>query len=70
MESSTEAGLTIIYDDETGILTFEWDENTHPEYNYLKELTSDDFSAMLDKQIKVSDGQLPKEQAAGDHASL
>lgn len=70
MESSTEAGLTIIYDDETGILTFEWDENTHPEYNHLKELTSDDFSAMLDKQINASDGQLLEEQAAGDHTSL
>jgi hypothetical protein len=52
MESSTENGLTIIYDDEASLLTFEWDENTHPEYNCLKGLTSEKLFEMMLKDLE------------------
>lgn len=70
MESSTEAGLTIIYDEETGIITFEWDEDTHPEYNYIKELTSDDFSAMLYQYLEDLDGRPNQDQATDDNPQV
>jgi hypothetical protein len=47
MESLTDAGLTVTYDEETGIITFDWDPETHPQYNSLEHLTSEQFSAMM-----------------------
>lgn len=62
MESSTENGLTIIYDDEAGLLTFEWDENTHPEYNCLKELTSEKLFEMILANLEQSEANDQPEQ--------
>jgi hypothetical protein len=47
MESLTDAGLTVTYDEEAGVITFDWDPETHPEYNSLKNLTSEQFAAMM-----------------------
>ena len=47
MESSTEHGLTVSYNEETLTFTFEWDETTHPEYDFLYELTEEKFSEMV-----------------------
>jgi len=62
MESSTENGLTIIYDDEAGLLTFEWDENTHPQYNCLKELTSKKFFEMMLASLEQTETNDQQEQ--------
>jgi len=43
-----EDGLLITYDEESGLLTFEWNEETHPQYNYLYSLTEEKFSQMLE----------------------
>lgn len=51
-ESTTLDGLTVSYDEETGTFTFDWDEETHPQYNYLKELTEEMFTEMLMKAIE------------------
>lgn len=70
-ESSTLGGLTVSFDEETSTFTFDWDEKTHPEYNYLKELTDEMFSEMLinsiserltKEQLKSIEEQLSKEQ--------
>jgi len=51
METSTDAGLTVSIDDETGIISFEWDEETHPEYNFIKDFTDESFATMLQNYI-------------------
>lgn len=47
METSIEDGLTVSYDEEQGIITFEWNEETHPQYNYLAGLTSEQLSQSI-----------------------
>jgi hypothetical protein len=50
-------GLTVHYDDgdenKEVSLTFEWDEETHPQYNYLNEMTSEQLIAMLVKRVET-----------------
>lgn len=53
MESLTDAGLTVTYDEEAGIITFDWDPKTHPQYTYLEHLTSEKFSEMMMNWIKT-----------------
>ena len=47
MESSSDDGLTIIYDEDASSLTFEWDNKTHPEYNFLNLLTPEELNKVL-----------------------
>lgn len=52
MESSSEDGLTVSYDEESGTITFDWDNETHPEYNFLNLLAPEELSKMLMDRIK------------------
>jgi len=52
MESSSEDGLTVSYDEESGTITFDWDNETHPEYNFLNLLTPEELSKMLMDRVK------------------
>lgn len=52
MESSTNDGLTVSYDEESGTITFDWDNEMHPEYNFLNLLTPEELSKMLMDRIK------------------
>ena len=47
MESSIDAGLTVTYEEEAGVITFDWNAETHPEYNFLAELTQDELTQLL-----------------------
>jgi len=51
METSSDAGLTVSIDDETGIVSFEWYEETHPEYNFIKDFTDETFATMMREYI-------------------
>lgn len=62
METSTDHGLTVIYDEEAGIISFEWDPETHPEYNYLEDLTEDDFHQMLQDYLNNYTKEKEEEQ--------
>lgn len=53
MEISSDAGLTVTFDDETGIFTFDWDEETHPEYNFIKDFTDEDFATMMREYLET-----------------
>lgn len=53
MEISSEDGLTVSFEDETGIFTFEWDEETHSEYNFIKDFTDEDFAIMMREYLKL-----------------
>ena len=47
METTDDSGLQVSYDEENGVITFDWDEETHPEYNFLHLLTPEELSKML-----------------------
>lgn len=47
METTDDSGLRVSYDKENGVITFDWDEETHPEYNFLHLLTPEELSKML-----------------------
>ena len=53
MDISSEDGLTVSFDDETGIFSFEWDEETHPEYNFIKDFTNEDFANMMREYLET-----------------
>jgi hypothetical protein len=70
MESTCDAGLTVTYDEETGIFSFEWDEETHPEYNFIKDLTPETFATMIFEQIVRLDLDLHEPQASNDSTEV
>ena len=47
VDRSEENGLVVIVDDEANLLTFEWDDETHPQWNFLHELGEDGVTEML-----------------------
>ena len=47
METSSDNGLTVTIDDETNTISLEWDPETHPEYNPLEDLTSEEFCKII-----------------------
>jgi hypothetical protein len=47
VERSEKDGLVVIIDDETDTLTFEWDDETHPQWNFLRELGEEGVSALI-----------------------
>lgn len=47
METSSDYGLTVTFDDETNIITLDWDPETHPEYNIFEDMTSEEFCKIL-----------------------
>jgi len=44
---SEEDGLVITIDDEANLITFEWDDETHPQWNILRELGEDGVNQLL-----------------------
>ena len=68
VETSTDAGLTVSIDNETGIISFEWDEETHPEYNFIKDFTDESFATMLREYID-SLGLDLNDQETSDHST-
>jgi len=68
METCSEDGLTVTFNDETNIFTFEWDEETHPEYNFLKDLTGDDFATMMREYLATLDTPTNGSQSASSPA--
>lgn len=52
MESSEQDGLLVGFDEESGSFTFEWDDATHPEYNFLRLLTPEELSRALSDRLQ------------------
>lgn len=55
MESSTDSGLTVTYDEEAGVIHLDWNPETHPEWNFLEGMTSEEFCQILSDYIKSCD---------------
>lgn len=47
LEISEGNGLLIIYNEKEGNLTINWNEDTHPEYNFLNNCSSENILKML-----------------------
>ena len=52
VEQSEKDGLTITIDDETDNILFEWDEETHPQWNFLHDLGEESLTQMLMEQCQ------------------
>ena len=67
MESHEKDGLQVSFDEESGTFTFEWDEEIHPEYNYLTLMTPEEFSNSLFNQLQklIDDENNSKVQGRG-----
>ena len=52
VEQSEKDGLTITIDDETDNILFEWDEETHPQWNFLHDLGEEGLTQMLMEQCQ------------------
>jgi len=70
METTCDAGLTVTYDEETGIFSFEWDEETHPEYNFIKDFTDESFATMMREYIARIDLEDHEPQASNDSTEV
>lgn len=55
-------GLTVSFNQETSEITFEWDPDTHPEFNYLSELSAEDIHSTLMKHFADTVEQARKDQ--------
>ena len=51
-------GLTITYDDEKGEITFDWNGDTHPKYNFLAELSEEALLDLIVDQIRKNLDQI------------
>ena len=51
MDTSTDSGLTVSFDEETGTFTLDWNEETHPQWNFLAGMTSDEFCDLLQNYL-------------------
>jgi hypothetical protein len=64
VERSEKDGLVVIIDDETNTLTFEWDDETHPQWNFLRELGEEGVSALILEHCQ----QILSEHELKDHS--
>jgi hypothetical protein len=47
VERSEKNGLAVIIDDETNLITLEWDNETHPQWNFLHDLGEEGVTELL-----------------------
>ena len=47
VERSEKDGLVVIIDDEANLMTFEWDDETHPQWNFLRDLGEEGVTELL-----------------------
>lgn len=52
MQTFTHEGLTILFNDSNEIL-FEWDEKSHPQYNCLNKMTTEQLLKIMIKRAEI-----------------
>lgn len=52
MEPCSCSDLSITFNEETNTVTFEWDSNTHPEYDFVRDLTSEGLAEICNHYLK------------------
>ena len=56
IEISEKDGLRVEFEEESSTFSFVWDNVTHPEWNFLKDMTSEDFTQMLQAYLDDCNG--------------
>lgn len=56
IEISEKDGLRVEFEEESSTFSFVWDSDTHPEWNFLKDMTSEDFTQMLQDYLDYCNG--------------
>lgn len=56
IEISEKDGLRVEFEEESSTFSFIWDNDTHPEWNFLKDMTGEDFCQMLQEYLDHYDG--------------
>jgi hypothetical protein len=51
-QKSEADGLLVTYDEETLSLTFDWNPDTHPKYNYLQDLSSSELLQLITRGLE------------------
>lgn len=54
-DTRTGEGLTVTYDDESLTFTFDWNPETHPEYNFLENMTSNELIKMITDYLELTE---------------
>lgn len=52
-ETVEDDGLSVTVDEETDTVTFTWNEETHPQWNVLKEYNKEELIKLMYKQFDV-----------------
>jgi hypothetical protein len=60
IEISEQDGLRVELDEESSTFSFVWDDETHPEWNFLKNMTNADFAQMMQNYIDYCDANQEK----------
>lgn len=60
IEISERDGLRVELDEESSTFSFVWDDETHPEWNFLKDMTNEDFAQMMQNYIDHCDANQEK----------
>jgi len=47
VERNEKDGLVVIIDDEANLMTLEWDDETHPQWNFLRDLGEEGVTELL-----------------------
>jgi hypothetical protein len=55
-EFSEKDGLRVEFDEESNTFSFIWDSETHPQWDILKDLTSESFSKILRERLETLNG--------------
>ena len=65
LEISEEDGLRVEFEEESSTFSFVWDTYTHPQWNFLKDMTNEDFVQMMQDYIDSYDGNQEKTDLQG-----
>ena len=52
VQSETFQGLTVLVDLENNLISFDWDEAEHPEWNFLSDIGEEGIKEMLLRQAQ------------------
>jgi hypothetical protein len=62
-ESRSDEGLVVTYDEESLTFSFDWNPETHPEYNFLEEMTSSELLKMLTHYLELTDEKTKQQRS-------
>lgn len=62
-ESRSDEGLVVTYDEESLTFSFDWNPETHPEYNFLEKMTSSELIKMITHYLELTDEETKQQHS-------